>query len=43
MYKNVDMVEDAIAVNVHRNPSQRGGTFIKTPDTIKAKHGFDQH
>jgi hypothetical protein len=30
----------AIAVNVHRNPSQRGGTFIKTPDPIKAKHGL---
>jgi hypothetical protein len=40
-YENVDMVGvDAIAVNVHRNPSRRGGTFIKTPDTIKAKHGL---
>jgi hypothetical protein len=35
-YKMDTVGVDAIAVNVNRNPSRRGGTFIKTPDTIKA-------
>jgi hypothetical protein len=40
-YQDLEMVGvDGIAVNVHRNPSRRGGTFIKTPDNIKAKHGL---
>jgi hypothetical protein len=41
MYTNSPIIGvTAIAVNVNRNPSRRGGSFIKTPDTIKGKHGL---
>jgi hypothetical protein len=40
-YQKVDMMGvNHIAISVNRNPSRRGGTFIQTPDTIKAKHGL---
>jgi hypothetical protein len=40
-YQKVDMLGvNQIAISVNRNPSRRGGTFIQTPDTIKAKHGL---
>jgi hypothetical protein len=40
-YQNVEMLGvDRIAIGINRNPSRRGGTFIQTLDTIKAKHGL---
>jgi hypothetical protein len=40
-YQKVEMLGvNQIAISVNRNPSRRGGTFIQTPDTIKAKHGL---
>jgi hypothetical protein len=40
-HQKVDMLGvNQIAISVNRNPSRRGGTFIQTHDTIKAKHGL---
>jgi hypothetical protein len=40
-YQKVEMLGvDRIAIGINQNPSRRGGTFIQTPDTIKAKHGL---
>jgi hypothetical protein len=40
-YQHVEMMGvNTIAVSVNKNPTRRGGTFIPTPDPIKAKHGL---
>jgi hypothetical protein len=40
-YPHVEMMGvNTIAVSVNKNPTRRGGTFIPTPDPIKAKHGL---